>query len=437
MQQPYFRPLTGAPVDSRQAQMHDATAAAEIASREEMAFMRSLGNPRRHKSELPQLKAPILSDDFEQRIEQLDDEIMSRGVAIDRDKLQSLGRQRFEQLLAADRKARSGTAVGDLTNWQSVQQALGAFEASSIKARTTHEQVSGSGKEREEVRRITGFDDLFKLTSERPEVINDIYAFRDAFESLCFGQSLLEGLSRDNRLRSRLFCGGRGRKVELLRDWLSVVRGCAKVDGRQLSLVSVRLEQPIFRLIAWLSKEQTPPPSLRDLCREWYGVRVPSETQIAIARAVVNGFVLDHREWQLWQHVGRATRTLINEELLSTWLFKLSKHYGAITTFFNELRAVFYTDVNQGDVRYAHSEFNLAAYRTWLDRVIQERLACASALLALGLDEVEKGAVVARFESQVLVDAKIKLADRRTQIARPLAVAFEGAFELQFEEVGA
>ena len=77
------------------------------------------------------------------------------------------------------------------------------------------------------MRRITGFVDLWKVTSERQEVIDDIYSFRDAFESLCFGQSMLERLSTDGRLRSRFLCGGKGRKVGYFPDWLTVLRRSA------------------------------------------------------------------------------------------------------------------------------------------------------------------------------------------------------------------
>jgi hypothetical protein len=54
------------------------------------------------------------------------------------------------------------------------------------------------------VRTIAGWADLWKATNERQEVLQDLYAFHDEFAALCFGQSILERLSPDSRLRSRL-----------------------------------------------------------------------------------------------------------------------------------------------------------------------------------------------------------------------------------------
>jgi hypothetical protein len=42
---------------------------------------------------------------------------------------------------------------------------------------------------------------------------------------LVFGASLLERLQSDGRLRSKLFCGGRGDKVAYFNEWLGVLQG--------------------------------------------------------------------------------------------------------------------------------------------------------------------------------------------------------------------
>ena len=53
-----------------------------------------------------------------------------------------------------------------------------------------HEQLARSGEQREQARKISGFDDLWKNTAERREVIDGVYAFHDAFASLMLGQSM-------------------------------------------------------------------------------------------------------------------------------------------------------------------------------------------------------------------------------------------------------
>ena len=87
------------------------------------------------------------------------------------------------------------------------------------------------------MRRIAGWSDLWKVTQERREVIDDLYAFHDAFESLRFGQTMLEGLAKDGRLRSHFFTGGTGPNVAYFNDWLPVVQG---------SLTNVKLDRPLW-----------------------------------------------------------------------------------------------------------------------------------------------------------------------------------------------
>jgi hypothetical protein len=215
--QPYFAPLSsGHPAGFTQ---HDVAEASRIASEEQMARDAALGRPRLPKPELPPIKAPVLPEDFRQRVADLDQEILARGVAIDADKLFQLGKQRFEHLLAAERKIVLHGSRTDLTAFCNVQSVLGVYEAPGVPRRKMIEQAAGTGKERDVVRRISDFGDLWKATGERAEDIADIYSFRDKFESLAFGQSMLAQLSKDGRLRSRFFCGGRRRKVDLFRDW--------------------------------------------------------------------------------------------------------------------------------------------------------------------------------------------------------------------------
>ena len=121
-----------------------AAAASREAVKEEMAFDRALGRrPRPAQPELPTVKAPTLPDDFRQKVSALDNRISRRGLGISRGRLVSLGRERFEKLLAADHKCRVGVigAGVDLTSFESVQSTLHAFECPTVPPRTTMERT--------------------------------------------------------------------------------------------------------------------------------------------------------------------------------------------------------------------------------------------------------------------------------------------------------
>ena len=76
---------------------------------------------------------------------------------------------------------------------------------------------------------------------ERQEVIDDIYTFRDLFESLLFGQSMLEGLAKDGRLRSHFFTGGKGPNVGYFAIGYPCARLCNERQAQPTALALVRL----------------------------------------------------------------------------------------------------------------------------------------------------------------------------------------------------
>ena len=105
-----------------------------------------------------------------------------------------------------------------------------------------------------------------------------------------------------------------------------------------------------------------------------------------------------------------------------------------MTSFHEELRAGFYRDVGYG--AEARREFEATRHRVFFGRTLERLLDCAGGALALGIDEIAKGGIVARFQDSVLVDGKHQLKDKGAQLARQLAAAFPGAsFQLEFEEV--
>jgi hypothetical protein len=435
MNEPYFRPF-GPPsafssAEEAQAAATEAADTRAAASREasarDMAYVAALGGHTVTRFALPPVKAPVLPPEFAQRVAALDEAISERGISVDADKLLALGKERFERLLELDRKARSNTAaIGtriDLTDFPSVQMALHAFEASAVPGRSTIEQLNGSGKDREHARKITGFADLWKNTNERQETIRDVYAFHDAFVSLVFGQSMLERLSSDGKLRSRVFTGGKGRKLELFCEWLPVVAG---------SLTSVKLTQPLWHMVAWLADEQTQqPPSPVELARDFFNVRSPSPAQARLAEAVLDGFLLGYTDWPLWEYVGGQTRSMPDQVRLAAWRKALAARYPRITGFQHEMRVAFYRDVGYG--HESHREFDASGHRSFIDRTVHLLLRQVSAVLALALETAFPNSVIARFEGQVLCHGKPK---QRAEIAAQLASVFPGSmFQVEFTEV--
>jgi hypothetical protein len=422
-QQPFFRDLTGGRTSEIAIPAHDVAEAARVATSEEMDRIRALGRPRREMPEL-EVKEPALPADFETRIAALDEEIFARGIAIDRKRLTKEGRERFDALLALDRKARSWQRIVDLTRWHSVQSGLHVFECSQVPQRKTIEIIAGSSRERDEVRKIYGWNDLWKASGQvRREEIDDVCAFHEVFSSLVFGQSMLEKLGKDGRLRTSLFCGGAGRKVDLLlRDWLSVIQG---------DLSSVTLLLPRWSLVAWLANEQAPPQSTKHLACEFFNLRAPRRDQVQVAESIFDGFLLGYDGWHLWQYVGRRTRSAQDHARLSSWRTALSKRYRAIADWQSEVKATFYNDVGYGTEH--HQQFDDKAYRAFIDRTARYCFDCVYKVLALALAETLNCTVVARFEGAVLCDGKPK---QRAAIAAQLEKVFPSArFELQIEQL--
>ena len=156
------------------------------AGERDMAMVRALNPPSRTAPTEPEVRTAILPDDFKEQFARADREIYGRGVAVDRERLLSLGKERFTRLLETDRAARSTQrTIGsktDLTRWASVEFAFAnrGLLTATIPRRKTAEVYSGQGADREAAAQISAFDDLWKITSE-PVAVRDIFAFRDEF----------------------------------------------------------------------------------------------------------------------------------------------------------------------------------------------------------------------------------------------------------------
>lgn len=255
--------------------------------------------------------------------------------------------------------------------------------------------------------------------------MRDAYAFHDLFCSLVFGQSMLERLSADDgRLRNRFCCGGKGAKVGWLQEWLSILTG---------SHFAVTLVEPLAHLIVWLTNERTPLPEPADVARDWFGLRVPAPAQIKFARALLQGFLLDHRGWALWNFVGRATRVAVEHDTLELWRKQFSRRFPAVTAFHDVLRHSFNRPVTRfGD---SYLQFDAQAYRHFIDGTVATLMQTVSVLAAQAVEETH--AVVARFSDSLLVEGKPKQqAALVERITNKLAAAFpSSSFTLTIEEV--
>jgi hypothetical protein len=389
-------------------------AASREAAEREAAFLRALSPPQMRQQAPPPLRGPALPDDFDAA--EIDEQILGRGVAFDRDKLLTLGRQRFSELLEADKKVRSFQRVlfNDLTSWPSVVSSFAAvtpFRAAAVPRRTTAEALAGRGSDKESAAAISGFDDLWKLTGE-PETVRNVVAFHDEFERLCFGQSLLQNIDSDGRVRSRLFVGGSGRKVALFDQWLSVLAG---------QHYKVKLTHPLWTLVSWIAGE-TPLPGPGKLAIEWIGVRAPSPAQIRLAESVVDGFVRGLRSWGLWEHVGANSRVSLDLAQLETWTKQLSKRYPAIARFHDEIESRFWRSVSTGfgSTYEQHRVSDEPACRAYLESEFARLLDQASLIAAQTIG----AGCVARFDDWLLVEGKIK--PSADKIANKLRAAFPG-----------
>jgi hypothetical protein len=394
-------------------------ALAREASERDMAMMKSMNPPAWKPPTEPEVRKPVLPDDFKERLATVDKAIVERGVAIDRTKLVTLGKERFARLLEADHEARAERLIGtriDLTRWFSMQFALGnigALESPLVPRLKTAEIYAGAGQDREAAAQILGFDDLWKVTQE-PRAVRGVYRFRDQLETLLFGRGLLAHLGKDDRARSPFFVRGNGRRVGCFASWVSVLRP---------PVASVTVKNPVWSVLQWLSGEKRSPVDSVSLAQEFSGMRAPGQREIQLAEAVWDGFLLNLDSWALWDYVGRRTRLAPDHAQLLTWRKELWKRFPALARFHQDVAAHFYKHV--GD----HRQFEAQRYRLFIDQVVNDALATISALIAIATADCKP---VARFESWILCEQPPKAI---AEIHAALAKAFPGSrFQLDIQD---
>jgi hypothetical protein len=191
---------------------------------------------------------------------------------------------------------------------------------------------------------------------------------------------------------------------------------------------------PVFNVLAWLTGEQTPMPAPKELTREWLGVRAPDRAQINLCEAVLQGFLFDHRGYDLWNFVGRLTRQLTEQQTLEGWRKELQKQFPRIAAFHSHLREYFYRPVGGSGGVYGtppHLEFDELKHRRYMDRELNKLVNHVSLCVA----QATESACVARFQGFVLVEGKPK-PDVIPKAQERLAAAFNGAtFAITVEEL--
>src|SRR4029077_5334444 len=160
-------------------------------------------------------------------------------------------------------------------------------------------------------------------------------------------------------------------------------------------------------------------------------VRAPSPSQIRLAQAVLEGFLLGYGSWYLWQHVGNAARVGVEHDTLGLWRSELAKRYPAITRFHDTLTSgYFLRPVNTSGE--GHLQFDSTAHRSYLDHELGKLTDCVSMLAAMAIEET--GSLVARFGDSLLVEGTS--VDAGERIAEKLAAAFGGySFNVAVTEV--
>src|SRR5262249_26791810 len=158
---------------------------------------------------------------------------------------------------------------------------------------------------------------------------------------------------------------------------------------------------------------------------DWFGTRAPSSAQIKGTQAIVEGFMLDHRGWALWDYVGNKTLTAVDQGQLETWRMELSKRFNAIAAFQDVLHFSFNKPVARG-FGDSHLQFDAPAHRAFINGAVATLLQTVSALVAQAVEETH--AVVARFTDSLLVEGKPKQPTAFIErITSKLNTAFGGA----------
>jgi hypothetical protein len=171
------------------------------------------------------------------------------------------------------------------------------------------------------------------------------------------------------------------------------------------------------------------------LAGELFGRRAPAHAQVILAAAVFEGFIRGHREWSLWEFVGRKTHQSIDVRDLEIWRQGFASRFPAIAQFHAAVAEFFWRDVG-GSVYTAHREFEADKFRRFIARKLRRLAGHVPALVALAIEETLPNAIVGRFDDWLLCQGSDTRAVSRKKIDAKLATAFpRSEFRITTEEV--
>jgi hypothetical protein len=285
----------------------------------------------------------------------------------------------------------------------------------AVPRRKTADILARRDADRDDAARVDHFSDLWKCFLE-PETVRRIFAFRDRFERLVFGQSMINKLDESHRLKSRFFCGGSGEKVALFDSWLDAL------DGAHFR---IRITNVLSSLMSWLCAE-TELPQPAELANRFLGVRAPTTAQLKLMQAIIDGWLLGYTSWSLWNFVGRRTRQAVEHGTLSIWRTQLAQCCKRITTFQEDLRQFFMRPIGEGAYM-----FDQQAFRSYLDRELRRLREIVSLIAALASGD----ATVARFDDFILCEGKAPR-DLSAKIKDRLEAALpSSSFKIAIEQI--
>jgi hypothetical protein len=159
---------------------------------------------------------------------------------------------------------------------------------------------------------------------------------------------------------------------------------------------------------------------------------------VKLAQTVIDAFLLDYRDWDARGTSSAQKRARSAEKIGCRRGARISRNvFLRSQTFTNGFERLSgdtaAVAVSSPDI--THSK---RTHRDFIDETLGQLLHCASALLALAVEETVPGILVARFQGRALCEAKGKAADLLKPCQDKLTSAFTGAtFNVEIEEARA
>jgi hypothetical protein len=423
------------------------------AASEEMARMAAINRPAsRPQTPTPVPKAPALPESFGRDMAELIAQVWQRGLPFSRDELLKRGKAEFGRLLTLDAALRSEQPLfGPKTDFTSFESVSSAFKRTrttpSLPRPSMDQELSGQAGAYRRAVELSSFGDLWKLSENEPRPIRKLHQYRDVFESLLFGRSLVTALGADGRVRHRFFADPASSdpaRLQSFAPWRS------SAPGRFLS---VTLREPLAAIAAWLSgdvalgaalgSDTTEGPFIIErLATTISGLRQPPAEQLTLARGVLSAFLSGRdcvgqgqQPLSSWSVIGAAVRKPVDLGLIKKWRSTLEAQFPRALAFWRSHAAQFYEQKGYGfNTAYA---FDAEHFEAWANALLTSRRLTLIGLTALALSEAIKrtgAAIVAILDEEIIIEVPedFRHEDELTSaihfnIERGLAAAFPGA----------